>query len=71
MLVTVEWYTAGGDLLGSARAPSLESQFIDQVPGLAMADDGAVFAVVALEDRVEVIELRRLPHRIVDFADAA
>jgi hypothetical protein len=64
VVATVEWYSSDGALLGSARAPLIDDHFIDQAPGLAMAPDGRVYALVAREDAVEVIELERRPGRI-------
>ena len=68
VLSTVEWYSAAGEFLGSSRVPSLETQAIDQVPGVAVARDGSVYALIARDDRVEIIELERHSRRIMEFA---
>lgn len=67
VLSTVEWYAPGGELLGSARIPAIDEQFISAPPGIAMTADGRALALVALEDAVEVIELPRRPGRITEF----
>jgi hypothetical protein len=69
VLTTVEWYTPQGVLLGSARVPTLEDQYISFVPGISLAQDGSVYALVALEDVVKVIGLELRPTRITGFAD--
>lgn len=68
VMVTVEWYGPDGTFLGSARAPTLADQYTDQAPGLAVGRDGAVYALVAREDAVRIVELQRRPERILDPA---
>ena len=68
VLTTVEWYSPTGDLLGSARVPSLQEQYISAAPGIAFTADGRAFALVATADVVEVVELIRTPGRITEVA---
>lgn len=68
VLSTVEWYSPDGELLGSARIPSLEEQFISTPPDVAMTADGRALALVARQDVVEVIELPRRPGRITEYS---
>jgi hypothetical protein len=62
---TVEWYSPGGVLLGSALVPGIEEQAIDQVPGLAITTDGRVYVLIALDTAVEVWQLAREPGRTI------
>ena len=70
VLGTVEWYTPEGLFLGSARIPPLEEQHISQPPGVALASDGRVLALVAHQRVVEVIELARQPDRITQISQS-
>lgn len=65
VLSTVEWYDRDGAFLGSARVPSIEDQYTDNVPGIAVSADGRAFALIATERSVDLIELVRQPERIV------
>ncbi len=65
VLSTVEWYTPDGAFLGSARVPSIEDQYTDNVPGLAVSADGRVFALITAERSVDLVELVRQAERIV------
>ncbi len=57
---TVRHYSADGRLLGEARVPIME-QFVPVGQGLAVGPDGAVYALLARPDRVEVQRLRFAP----------
>lgn len=63
---TVEWYTAAGAFIGSARAPSIADQYTDEMPGLAVGPDGRVYALITRETSVDVVELERTSERITD-----
>jgi hypothetical protein len=64
VVVSVEWYSPDGVLLGAARVPSLEEQYISTPPPVAVLPDGRAVALVALQDEVRVDVLAREGERI-------
>ncbi len=69
VLSTVEWYTAEGAFLASARIPSLGEQAIDAPPGVALMPDGRAVALTAGDAAVEVRVLESIPDRILTLED--
>jgi hypothetical protein len=63
---SVEWYSPGGALLGAARVPTLQEQFISTAPPVALLPDGTAVALLALEDEVRIDRLARQPDRIAE-----
>ncbi|MDJ0925955.1 MAG: hypothetical protein QNJ77_15495 [Acidimicrobiia bacterium] len=61
---TVEWYASDGALLGAARIPPLQDQYISTPPPVAILPDGRAVALVALEDEVRLDVLPRQSERI-------
>lgn len=66
VLRTVEWYSATGEILGSARVPAIDEQAIDVAPGIAVDGRGHVVALLALQEQVVVLPLDPAPGRITD-----
>lgn len=65
VVTTVEWYSADGSFVGSARVPSLQEHYISTPPAAAMFLDGQAVALVALQDEVRVVVLQRQADRIL------
>lgn len=69
VLTTVEWYDPEANFIGSALVPSIEDQFTRQVPGIAVADDGSVYALVTRRDEIAVVQLAMEDRRILSFEE--
>lgn len=64
VVTTVEWYSPDGTLLGAARVPPLEEQYISAPPPVAVLPDGTAVALLALEDEIRLDVLARQRDRI-------